>query len=390
MNRIDHYLLYIISTVLFFGMIVTIISNTNQLDLAIILVILIVGLLFYNELFIVIRQGHLKTFFLFLFLAYFFLTIMMHTLNNNSVKIFLYIIIYQLIRKLSWIYSMSISIVFVSYYLIIQVNRISSISDQIKFLAYESSLVLLVVTIVLLVFYILNQNKQLEKAQDEIAFKNTELELAHQNLLKTYHKLETYTIMQERSKIAKQMHDTVGHNLTTALVELELGKILASKDDIEVTSKISGGMELVRKGLADLRLSVKALNEDMNYLEEIKEMIENTKTHTGVSIKTAIDKLDQLDNKVLACIYRLCQEGITNGMKHGKATAFVFIVKIEDNQISVMLQDNGKGFTVLNKGFGLNAMEERVKELGGHIQIESEKMNGVTIRAYLPYRKVVS
>jgi len=231
----------------------------------------------------------------------------------------------------------------------------------------------------------IDQNNKLETMRTELTLNNLDIEHTHSNLIKAYNQLEILTIIQERNKIARDMHDTVGHTLTTALIELEVGKVLLNEQKEEAQKKFSGAIELVRKGLYDLRTSVKTLKDHIDYLKEIEGLIYNTISHTGVKIRYNLDKnIASLDQLILSCVYRILQEGITNGIKHGEASAFIFNLIINETGILIRLENNGKGTSVFNKGFGINAMEERIKELNGHIKFDYGYKMGFGIQVFIP------
>jgi len=244
-----------------------------------------------------------------------------------------------------------------------------------------------VYTIMYLVKYEIRQRKELSETMYELKIKSKELENTYLKLKETSQELEEFTIMAERNRIAREIHDTVGHTLTTVLMELEAGERLTEVDIPLSKEKIGLAKEQVRRGLQDIRESVRTLQagrELMGFVPSLKLLIEETTKHGSVYFNYDIKEIPKLSSSQEKAIYRALQEGITNGIRHGKSTAFVFILEYVNGNVHFMLQDNGKGSDTIIKGFGLTAMEARVKESGGIFMVHSEPGEGFQINITLP------
>lgn len=239
----------------------------------------------------------------------------------------------------------------------------------------------------MIIRYMLEQNKALVDAREKLLQKNLDLEEAYRQLKNAYDQIEEYTIMKERSYMSREMHDTVGHTLTTTLVELEVCKLL-EKDNKEIELKLEHISEQVRKGLSDLRVTVRKLKEELDWESEIYALGERLKNYTDIKVKYSVADLSGVPIPVLRCTYRIIQEGITNGIKHGKATAFMITIENKEDLLEIEVLDNGQGTIAFKQGFGLTAMTERVEALKGKILFESYKDEGFTIHAELPYKKL--
>jgi len=244
-----------------------------------------------------------------------------------------------------------------------------------------------VYTIMYLVKYEIRQRKKLSETMYELKIKSKELENTYLKLKETSQELEEFTIMAERNRIAREIHDTVGHTLTTVLMELEAGERLTEVDIPLSKEKIGLAKEQVRRGLQDIRESVRTLQagrELMGFVPSLKLLIEETTKHGSVYFNYDIKEIPKLSASQEKAIYRALQEGITNGIRHGKSTAFVFILEYVNGNVHFMLQDNGTGSDTIIKGFGLTAMEARVKESGGIFMVHSEPGEGFQINITLP------
>ena len=240
-------------------------------------------------------------------------------------------------------------------------------------------LILPVYIIVFIIFYLIKylmmQNEIIENSLKDITIKNIEKDNLYKNLREAYSKVESITALRERNKIAAEIHDTVGHTLTTVLVELEASKRLMSRDIDRSKEKLSLAQEQVRKGLNDIRSSVRILErgEDiLDFFNSLEALIEDTEKHSEITVKRSIDTDIKIPNKdIQEIIFSALMEGLSNGIRHGKSTAFFFKLSSDKDKIYFLLQDNGTGATVISPGFGLRAMRARVEEVNGTLETTS-------------------
>lgn len=241
--------------------------------------------------------------------------------------------------------------------------------------------------IMYIVQYEIRQREKLSTVMYEMKVKSKLLENTYIKLQETSEELEEMTILKERNKIAREIHDTVGHTLTTVLLEMEAGERLMKVDPDLAAEKIRLAKGQIRKGLADIRESVRTLQsggEILDFIPSIKLLINETTGHGGIFINHEISNFPQLTTQQEKTVYRALQEGLTNGIKHGKSTAFVFKLKCENDNIIFFLQDNGEGTDKIVQGFGLTAMEQRVKEVGGIMSIHAKCGEGCSINISIP------
>lgn len=221
----------------------------------------------------------------------------------------------------------------------------------------------------------------------ELEIKTKELERAYEKLQELYEEKEEVIILKERNRIAGEIHDTVGHILTTVTIQLEASKRLIKKDPDLALDKLSSAQQQVKNGLQDIRKSVRALKEGENLIsfsELLKVFIREMETNSGLKIEYKFTEIPMLNKKVENVIYRAMQEGITNGIRHGGSKAFYIELSYEDSRIKYLIKDNGKGFAEVKLGFGLHNMKSKVEEIGGSFQLQSEINHGVTIYIEIP------
>jgi signal transduction histidine kinase len=207
-----------------------------------------------------------------------------------------------------------------------------------------------------------------------------------QSMGETAAALAENSVYEERNRIAQEIHDVVGHTLTSTVLQIEAGKRLLHKDKEGAVTRLEGAQELVRHGLNEIRRSVHMLKEGQafNLGHQLRQLIQDTEHHTGVVIKASMGDLPDLTMPYKKLIYHALQEGLTNGIRHGGASYFRFLLAQEGKLLVFQLQDNGRGAAELVTGFGLNVMRERAEQLDGILTIETQGYGGCLLRIEIP------
>lgn len=241
-------------------------------------------------------------------------------------------------------------------------------------------------------------NRQLEtfnrSLEDMVRQRTSELEDTHQRLTESLRDsaeaAAATLVMEERQRIAYTIHDTVGHTLTATIVQIEAAKRLIDKDKELALSKFDASQELVRKGLDEIRGSVRLLQEDpadYDLRGAMDKLIAETSAATGVVVDKEIEELpDGLTILQKRVLYHALQEGLTNGIRHGKCDRFSFRLACHDGLLSFHLGNNGLPYTKAEFGFGLKAMEDRVRQLGGTLRVEPGT-SGCVLTLNLPVKR---
>lgn len=393
MNKnLEDYLVILAYVILTLGLLLCAIENIEGPWITIFISLTIIVSFTLKELFKYFIEDNKKIYLLLFFIEILIILLLSLVSKGRSFELFYIVVMYQVIFNFKRGFSLFISIIvyllsFLSNYFKFEYLEYSSFvkSEMLEFFAFA-----MIFTILYLLKHIDSINKNLEVTKNRLSIKNLELTNANDNIKEAYKKNEEYLIIEERNKMAREIHDIVGHTLTTALVEMEAGSILLKNDVDKASKKLDSAISQVRKGLFEVRSSVSVLKkeETIDYSREICELIESTASHTEVVIRHEIDNFFKEDNKIKKCIYRALQEGLTNGIRHGGANAFVFKLKYIDNGLLFSLEDNGKGCSQIKKGFGLKAMEERIKEVKGDLNIISDSGEGFNI--YINFKSGVN
>lgn len=250
--------------------------------------------------------------------------------------------------------------------------------------------------VMVLVTNVRRVHQESERNAQELVVKNAELELFHRKLeqlvdIRTKEleeanlslketmreKAETLaevSVLEERTRIAHEMHDVVGHTLTAAIVQLEATKRLAERDQAIPIDKLAVVNGLVRKGLDEIRKAVRMLKVDnapFNLELALKELIRDTVEKMEVEVEERIELPPGLGKLAEQVLYHALQEGLTNGIRHARCGRFRFDLRSEDGWLSFNLMNDGVPFGNSKPGFGLTAMMERVQLLGGRMEIGS-------------------
>lgn len=229
---------------------------------------------------------------------------------------------------------------------------------------------------------ILSLNEKLNRANEELQLANRQMEEYSKESIKN---AET----QERNRLAREIHDTLGHSLTGIIAGLDACITLIDMAPEAVREQLKVIAEVARNGMTDVRRSVKALRPDalekMELEKALLQMMEESKKASNVEIDYCCTaELNHYNKDEEEIIYRIVQEGITNAIRHGKASKILIAISMEYNIMNIWIKDNGIGCAHIEKGFGLHHMEERLAMLHG--SLKCYVYNGFVLEASIPIR----
>ncbi|WP_254450279.1 AAA family ATPase [Cohnella herbarum] len=207
------------------------------------------------------------------------------------------------------------------------------------------------------------------------------------SMLETSAALAEASVYEERNRIAQEIHDIVGHTLTSTVIQIEAGKRLMNKDAEGAAQRLNEAQDLVRHSLTEIRGSVHMLKEDKynNVALMMNQLIRDTERNAGVIVRSTVQDLPELTTAHKKMLYHALQEGLTNGIKHGGASEFHFELVLVGASIQFRLANFGKSADAIELGFGLRAMKDRVEQLGGDLTIDSGVGGGFHLHIDLPY-----
>jgi signal transduction histidine kinase len=217
-----------------------------------------------------------------------------------------------------------------------------------------------------------------------------ELALANDRLQQYALKVEELATSQERNRIAREIHDSLGHTLTVFNFHLTAALRLFHSNPSKAEALLLEVKELGDSALAAVSESVASLRQDplagKSLGVAIGDLVEKCQQTTGVLPYCEIHIQPDLANRYKTAIYRIVQESLTNMCKYAAMTEAEIRVEQTAESISVVISDNGRGFDLAKNttGFGLQGMDERVMLLSGKLEIMTAPNWGCRIIAILP------
>ncbi len=200
---------------------------------------------------------------------------------------------------------------------------------------------------------------------------------------------EEKSIINERLKITREIHDTVGYTMTNLLMMLEASTDLIKTDPVKLEKLLHQSLGIIKKGHEDIRQDLRILrNTEMKESGSIKSILNITslfREATGVNISVEYGNLPRhLDSHIDHIIYRFLQEGMTNALTHGNAKNIDMQFRYDNNVIHIILEDDGCGSLEIEQGIGLNGMTERLAEVSGELTYGNTYL-GFSLNAKIPW-----
>ncbi|EYE88078.1 histidine kinase [Fervidicella metallireducens AeB] len=191
--------------------------------------------------------------------------------------------------------------------------------------------------------------------------------------------------LEERNKIAQEIHDSIGHTISGSLMQLEAAKLLVYKDTDRAAGIIVNVIGILRNGMESIRITlrnIKPQSEEIgiNRLKVlIDEKLSNSNVRSSLVYKGNLLEIPYFYWKV---IYENVKEALTNVLKYSNASNVRVNIEVLNKFIKVEVKDNGRGSDKITKGLGILGIEERTHELGGKVIIDGS--DGFTIITLLP------
>ncbi len=233
----------------------------------------------------------------------------------------------------------------------------------------------------------LTRNLERKVAQRTRALQETNNQL-QESLRDTAEALAEASVLEERNRIAFDIHNTVGHSLTASIAQMEAAKMLIAHDRTEqAIPKLDTARELVSKGLNDIRGTVRMLkleSTEGDLGSSVRGLIEETRRTAGVEITESIGSLPPLSSAQKRALFHALMEGLTNGIRHGQSTRFRFELFVRDQLLEFRLANNGRKYEPTIFGFGLSAMRDNIARLGGTLAIAPLDDHGTELSIELP------
>jgi signal transduction histidine kinase len=228
-----------------------------------------------------------------------------------------------------------------------------------------------------------------ERTRKEVERLLAELRQANDKLRQYAAQVEELATAQERNRLAREIHDSLGHYLTVINVQLQAAQAVLDTDMARAKTAVQKAQTLSQEGLAEVRRSVAALRtsplENRKLSEAIDELAAENKAAGILTQLTLLGEERLLPAPVKLTLYRAAQEGLTNVRKHARASRVDLTLDYgRADQVRLIVQDNGVGAVETEGGFGLLGVRERAQLLQGEMATATARGEGFRLEIGLP------
>jgi signal transduction histidine kinase len=252
--------------------------------------------------------------------------------------------------------------------------------------------------------HIISERYERNQLFEQLAQANAELEEAHRRLEESAAHEQELAVLRERTRLAREVHDTLGHALVLITIKLEAVQRLRERDPERCNRELESTKEFARSTMNDLRASIANLRSPTLEREPacraISRYAREMATRAGLRIEYDLRPgIDDLPQQVEETLWKVGQEALTNIEKHARAQHVLLHISRQDRYVALRITDDGIGlppdlleqhesgdYTCISPQghFGLSGMVERVENTGGRIAVRPGKMRGTSIEVELP------
>ena len=215
-----------------------------------------------------------------------------------------------------------------------------------------------------------------------------------------YDQSRELAILEERTRLARELHDSVTQSLYSVVLLSEGWRRQLSSGAVgpQPETQLRRIGEIAQQALKEMRLLIHelrppALGQD-SLVDALRKRLDAVENHVGVEGRVVMDDFIDLPPDVEEGLYRIAQEALNNALKHAQATRETVRLCVKDDAVVLEIGDDGRGFdlqAVESKGgMGLTSMRERTRQLGGELDIRSSPGAGTTVTVRVPLRNGVS
>ncbi|WP_433944774.1 sensor histidine kinase [Paenibacillus sp. SN-8-1] len=222
------------------------------------------------------------------------------------------------------------------------------------------------------------------------------IEVEQQNKLLTHYtaEIEKMTLLEERNRMSKELHDTLGHSFISLILSLDASIALMDSKPAEAKDRLIRVRTLAEGNLDEMRNIVHEMGEEeeSSLIRQIESLADRFREHTGVALTLSLPETERsIHFEVRQAVLRVIQESFTNALKHGKASQLHLELRFSESNLQLSVRNNGQPIDKLNYGFGLTTMTHRVERLGGSLHLSSgEGTPAITeVRCEIPLKGVI-
>ncbi|MCV4231043.1 sensor histidine kinase [Virgibacillus sp. LDC1] len=221
-------------------------------------------------------------------------------------------------------------------------------------------------------------------------------EVEQQNKLLTHYtaEIEKMTLLEERNRMSKELHDTLGHSFISLILSLDASIALMDSKPAEAKDRLFRLRTLAEKNLDEMRNIVHEMGEEeeSSLIQQVESLVVRFREHTGTALTLSLPETERsIRFEVRQAVLRVIQESFTNALKHGKASQLHLELRFSESNLQLSVRNDGIPIDKLNYGFGLTTMNHRVERLGGSLHLTSgEGTPAITeVRCEIPLKGVI-
>lgn len=193
-------------------------------------------------------------------------------------------------------------------------------------------------------------------------------------------------VLEERNRLAREIHDGLGASLSALLIQSEY--LMKLSKDKSLLSEIEELRRVAEESIDELRRSITMMRDDFALVAALEDYCSVHQARSGVMTSFSVSGTEiRVDPELSLAIFRILQESLTNISKHAQAQKTDVMLTFGANALEMIIKDNGQGFEVeqtFKDHYGLINMRERARKVGGELQIESVQGEGTRIEIRLP------
>ncbi len=246
----------------------------------------------------------------------------------------------------------------------------------------------------LIVQVLQNQKDRAERLLSQLEESKTELEQAHARLQAYADDVEELAVVRERTRLAREIHDTLGHYLSILSIQLETIARLQERDPERAAAEIAEARRVATQSMQEVRNAVAALQPSSimtlsltDALAQLCVEFERSAPDTVLTLDLETE-LPALAPEISVALYRAVQEALTNIRRHAQASKVLLRLRYENRMLELLVKDNGCGAATdgasQGGGFGLIGLRERVELLGGYVWYGPAEQGGYRLTVRLP------
>jgi signal transduction histidine kinase len=201
-------------------------------------------------------------------------------------------------------------------------------------------------------------------------------------------RIEELTLQAERNRMARELHDTVGHTFTSVIMGMDAISYLIETSPEKAKEQLEKLRTVTRNGLEEVRRSIHQMapqDDGRLVSEQLSRLANEFAVQTGTQIRVETVGVEgEVPQQVRWTLMRCLQESLTNAKRHGEASVVNVTLTFEPLHIELRVEDDGIGADKLETGFGLTAMKERLQALQGTLSVSSEAGQGTVVVCRIP------